>query len=155
MFGPGSSDSQLNNSGTVFVPTLFGWPYGGRRVLLSVSFTRSQLVSIQGKFSPHSPQTLSLSLVPIVFFAFRSPSLFFGANKTNGQKLFNFLSNSHLKVCHITRSFNGVFFYSNLSSQFFKGTMWWKIEWHRSICPCVHRRRQFGDLNETKIWRGT
>ncbi|CAI9764768.1 unnamed protein product [Fraxinus pennsylvanica] len=40
MFGPGSSDSQLNNSGTVFVPTRFVWPYGGRRVLLSGSFTR-------------------------------------------------------------------------------------------------------------------
>lgn len=44
MFGSGS-DSGQNHTGvvgaTVLMPTRFVWPYGGRRVLLSGSFTRS------------------------------------------------------------------------------------------------------------------
>ncbi|MCD7446611.1 AMP-activated serine/threonine-protein kinase regulatory subunit, partial [Datura stramonium] len=44
MFGSGS-DSGQNHTGvaaTVLMPTRFVWPYGGRRVLLSGSFTRWQ-----------------------------------------------------------------------------------------------------------------
>lgn len=37
----GTSDSGVsNNGGAVVIPTRFVWPYGGRRVLLSGSFTR-------------------------------------------------------------------------------------------------------------------
>lgn len=42
MFSPGG-DSERSNStggGTVLIPTRFVWPYGGRRVYLSGSFTR-------------------------------------------------------------------------------------------------------------------
>lgn len=45
MFGSGSGDSGQNHTGvagTVLMPTRFVWPYGGRRVLLSGSFTRWQ-----------------------------------------------------------------------------------------------------------------
>ncbi|KAI3445330.1 hypothetical protein Pfo_001995 [Paulownia fortunei] len=38
----GSTDSETNKLGTVMIPTRFVWPYGGRRVLLSGSFTRWQ-----------------------------------------------------------------------------------------------------------------
>ncbi|PIN03797.1 hypothetical protein CDL12_23674 [Handroanthus impetiginosus] len=38
----GSMDCETNKPGTVLIPTRFVWPYGGRRVLLSGSFTRWQ-----------------------------------------------------------------------------------------------------------------
>ncbi|PIN07908.1 5'-AMP-activated protein kinase, gamma subunit [Handroanthus impetiginosus] len=38
----GSTDSGTNKPGTVLIPTRFVWPYGGRRVSLSGSFTRWQ-----------------------------------------------------------------------------------------------------------------
>ncbi|KAK4402184.1 Sucrose nonfermenting 4-like protein [Sesamum angolense] len=38
----GGTESGTNKLGTVMVPTRFVWPYGGRRVLLSGSFTRWQ-----------------------------------------------------------------------------------------------------------------
>lgn len=38
MFGGTNSDT--NKHGAVVIPTRFVWPYGGRRVLLSGSFTR-------------------------------------------------------------------------------------------------------------------
>ncbi|KAL1561909.1 AMP-activated serine/threonine-protein kinase regulatory subunit, variant 2 [Salvia divinorum] len=38
----GSTNSETNRHGTVVMPTRFVWPYGGRRVLLSGSFTRWQ-----------------------------------------------------------------------------------------------------------------
>lgn len=44
MFGPGGesgrSSSTGGGGGTVLIPTRFVWPYGGRRVYLSGSFTR-------------------------------------------------------------------------------------------------------------------
>ncbi|CAN4111116.1 unnamed protein product [Withania somnifera] len=44
MFGSGSDSGQNHTgvAGTVLMPTRFVWPYGGRRVLLSGSFTRWQ-----------------------------------------------------------------------------------------------------------------
>lgn len=38
----GGTESGTNKLGTVMVPTRFVWPYGGRRVLLSGTFTRWQ-----------------------------------------------------------------------------------------------------------------
>ncbi|XP_042065660.1 sucrose nonfermenting 4-like protein isoform X2 [Salvia splendens] len=38
----GGANSETNKHGTVVMPTRFVWPYGGRRVLLSGSFTRWQ-----------------------------------------------------------------------------------------------------------------
>lgn len=42
MFGPGPESGHENSggAGSALVPVRFVWPYGGRRVFLSGSFTR-------------------------------------------------------------------------------------------------------------------
>lgn len=48
MFFSGSDSAQQDTSGAVLIPTRFVWPYGGRRVFVSGTFTRlvSYYVSI-------------------------------------------------------------------------------------------------------------